>query len=114
MSWIIFYQPANNNSDTLTYRVRDTRGGVQTASILIAVGNPAGQAQAITASGGQVSVNFAGIPGFPYRVERAEDAGFTVNVTTLATTNAPAAGVFLFTDPAPPMPQAYYRLRYNP
>jgi hypothetical protein len=38
---------------------------------------------------------------------------FTVNLTTVLTTNAPADGLFTFED-STSLSQAYYRLKYNP
>lgn len=122
----VLYQPTDVNStdsDSFSFKVRDVRSAyrdgdtVRTAVALInvsVVSATGGAAQTIDTSGGEVSVKFAGIPGYPYAVERAEDVNFTVNLTTVLTTNAPAAGVFGITDSNPPSPQAYYRLRYNP
>lgn len=122
----LLYQPTDVNStdsDSFSFKVRDVRSAyrdgdtVRTAVALInvsVVSATGGAAQTIDTSGGEVSVKFAGIPGYPYAVERAEDVNFTVNLTTVLTTNAPAAGVFGITDSNPPSPQAYYRLRYNP
>jgi hypothetical protein len=110
----VFYLPANNNSDTLLYRVRDQRGGTNAANITITVVPAGGLAQAIDTSGGGVTIRFSGIPGYLYDIERAEDVNFSVNVTVLLTTNAPANGQFSFTDPSPPQPTAYYRLKHNP
>ena len=59
-------------------------------------------------------MRFAGIPGHPYVVERAEDLGFTLNLTNVLTTNVPSDGLFGFVDNSPLGPQAYYRLKYNP
>ncbi|PWU14556.1 MAG: hypothetical protein C5B50_17040 [Verrucomicrobia bacterium] len=109
----IFYQPANNNADTIQYRLKDTRGGTVTKNIAIAVVNPGGLAQSIAWAAGGVSVTFAGIPGQAYDVQRADDADFTVNVTTLTTTNAPAPGIFTINDPSPPSPTGFYRTKQN-
>ena len=111
----IFYAPANNNNDALTWTVSDNRGGSATAVILINVLPTAGGlAQSVTATAGGVTVDFAGIPGFPYLLERADDSSFTIGVIVLLATNAPPHGQFSFTDPDPPQPMGFYRLRYNP
>jgi hypothetical protein len=68
----------------------------------------------VMATGGKATVSFAGIPGYRYDVERAEDADFTVNLSNVWTTNAPAGGLFIFVDDNPPGSQAYCRLKYNP
>jgi hypothetical protein len=70
-------------------------------------------AQRITVTDGKATVDFAGIPGYSYIVERAEDVNFTVKVTPVLTTNAPSDGLFIFVDNSPPGSQAYYRLKYN-
>ncbi|TAK92756.1 MAG: hypothetical protein EPO07_19120, partial [Verrucomicrobia bacterium] len=110
------YEPANNNNDLLTFRVKDARGGTVVKNITITVNSSGsgGTAQTITPTSNGMEVSFAGIPGFKYDVERAEDVSFTVNLTTLATTNAPGNGLFSITDATPPSPTAYYRLKYNP
>jgi hypothetical protein len=110
----IIYSPGegNNNADAFTYTVRDGRGGSAVGTIRVAVVAPAaGQVANITASGGEITLKFAGIPGFGYAVQRATDAGFTQNLTTLLATNTPPTGVFTVRDPSPPHPAGYYRLR---
>jgi len=112
----ILYEPANNTNDTLTFRVKDTRGGTVTRNITITVDNSSagGTAQNITPAGGGMAVTFAGIPTLKYDVERADNVSFTVNLTTVTTTNAPAHGIFTIIDNDPPQPSAYYRLKFNP
>ena len=58
-----------------------------------------------------MTINFAGIPGYQYLVERASDASFTSPEVVL-TTNAPSAGLFIYTDDDPPQPTAYYRMKH--
>ncbi|MDW8310465.1 MAG: Ig-like domain-containing protein, partial [Verrucomicrobiales bacterium] len=110
----IFYTLATHTNDTLVYTIKDQRGGSASTNIAIALVTPGGLAKAIDTSGGTVTVHFSGIPGYPYKVERADDVNFTVNLTVLLTTNAPANGQFSVTDTSPPMPTAYYRLKHNP
>ena len=109
----IFYTPAagNNNGDSLSYTVADDHGGSATGTIQVSVVTPGGQIKAISASGGTVTVQFAGIPGYTYVVRRATDAAFTQNVTTVLTTTAPEHGLFSYTDLNPPNPTAYYRMQ---
>ena len=109
----IFYTPAagNNNGDSFSYTVADDHGGSATGTIQVSVVTPGGQIKAISASGGTVTVQFAGIPGYTYVVRRATDAAFTQNVTTVLTTTAPEHGLFSYTDEAPPNPTAYYRMQ---
>jgi hypothetical protein len=50
-------------------------------------------------------------------VERGTNVNFTGTVTDILTTNAPAGGLFQYTDenhPPLPSPAAFYRLKYNP
>ena len=112
----ILYEPANNNGDTLAFRVKDTRGGSVVKNITITVDNSSagGVAQSITPAAGGIAVTFAGIPTLKYDVERADDVNFAVNLTTLITTNAPANGIFTVIDNGPPQASAYYRLKFNP
>lgn len=109
----ILYTPApgNTNHDAFTYTVADAHGGSATGTLHILVSTPGGHARAINAVGGVVTARFAGIPGFAYLVERAADVNFTQSVSTVLTTNAPATGVFTFTDPTPLLPDGFYRLR---
>jgi hypothetical protein len=117
-STYIFYTPPTNSSptspDTIPYTVSGANGCTTAASIdVVFVGQPGGVAQQITVVGGVATINFAGIPGYPYIVQRAEDVSFTVNLTTVLTTNAPADGLFTCED-GTSLSQAYYRLKYNP
>jgi len=74
--------------------------------------NSGGLVSTLDSSGGTVTLHLAGVPNFPYAVERAASPGGPWSV--IHTTNAPATGVFIFTDMSPPMPSAYYRMKYNP
>ncbi len=58
--------------------------------------------------GGNPTVTFAGIPGFTYVVQVTSDLSGTPTWTDKLTTNAPAGGLFIFTDTSPPSP-AFYR-----
>jgi len=110
-STYIYYTSASDVADSFNYTVSDAYGGSATALVGISIADkPSGSAQTITTGGGTVTVNFAGIPGFTYDIERSED----LNVWSLMlTTNTPANGRFNFTDTSPPSPTAYYRLKQN-
>ncbi len=110
-STYIFYNPVSNENDDFDYVVTDNRGGKRTRKITISVEDTHGDAQHITVLDGKATVQFAGIPGFRYDVERATDVNFTENVTTVLSTNAPVDGLFLLVD-EPGLSQAYYRLKY--
>jgi sugar lactone lactonase YvrE len=58
--------------------------------------------------GVSVTIQFVGIPGLLYEVQRAP--GLTAPWTVVHTTNAPPGGIFLYTDLNPPQPEAFYRL----
>lgn len=108
----IVLTPTNNLNETFPYVVNDTSYPALTATnlITITVTNAVGQLTGnIYQSGGGVTTTWAGIPGSSYVVQRSTDLS---SWTDLWTTNAPAAGVFSFTDPSPPNP-AYYRVRQN-
>jgi len=117
----IYYQPVNDNADNFNYTVRDVnsayRAGdtVRTASarINITVVNAGGMVQTInTSGGGAVVIHSAGIPGDQYDLQRSATVTFT-SFTVLLTTNAPFNGLFNFTDPSPPTPNAFYRLMHH-
>jgi sugar lactone lactonase YvrE len=115
---IQFTPHAHDTSGTSTFLVTitDTRGGSVT-------GNVAVTRQTSDASGsqsmannppkltmlpdGMANVAFHGIPGRSYLIQRS------VNLTTwqnLGTVTADATGNIIHTDPAPPKPNAYYRI----
>jgi hypothetical protein len=109
----IYYEPVNDNNDTL--RVKDTRGGFTTRNIPITLVSGDGQSQIVSVTGGAVTVSLAGVPGYTYQIQRSTNL---VDWATLVTTNAPANGVFEWTDnfsdlnvpPNPPPSSAYYQL----
>jgi hypothetical protein len=105
----VFYEATNTsgNGDTFTYAISNGFGLTATATITITTTTAGGSAQTITVSGGTATINFAGIPGFQYEVQRSPDLS---NWTTLETTTAPADGVFSYTDNSAPNGSAYYRL----
>jgi hypothetical protein len=109
-STYIYYLPVTGdaNDDLFTYTVTDG-GCPKSGNITVTVVKAGGVAQHITSSGGAVVIIFAGIPDCSYDAQRCADTGFSRGVTTMLTTNAPAAGVFTFTD-TPPRNSAYYRL----
>lgn len=110
----ILYALAADNSDSFPYTISDGQGGTTTGTITVQVVNPGGLAQSITPGiGGSVTVNFAGIPGFTYDVQRATDPGGPW--ATVNTQIAPPHGLFSYTNsPPPPLPPtAYYRLQQH-
>jgi hypothetical protein len=117
-STYILYSPAsgNNNEEYFSYTASDGRGGSPSANIHVSVAQWAGSTQGIAMTNNTVTLNFAGIPGYTYLVQRSINLA---DWATLVTTNAPSAGLFQWVDnfsdlgvpPAPPPTSAYYRLR---
>jgi fibronectin-binding autotransporter adhesin len=111
-STYVFYTPNGaGNGDTFTYHLSDSHGGAATGTVTVNVVAQDCVAQLINYSDGGVTVQFAGIPGYQYQVERSCDASFTSPAVVL-TTNAPAAGLFIYTECPPLPPSAYYRLKH--
>jgi Invasin, domain 3/Bacterial Ig-like domain (group 1)/Cadherin-like domain len=112
---IVYYYDANNVTDTFTYTVGDGQGGTGTGTVTVTVaaGGQNGQGQTVTVDSQThtATVNFAGIPGYSYQVQRSTNL---TDWVTLETTNAPSNGLFQYADAfgdlgsAPS--QAYYRL----
>ena len=112
----ILFAPAGNTNSILDYTVGDSATPRATASstITVTITNAFSSVNNISnnVASGTVTIKFAGIPGYAYAVERSHDLS---NWETVQTTNAPSAGVWMFTDgpdPAPPNP-SFYRLRQN-
>ena len=111
-STYVFYTPNGaGNGDTFTYHLSDSHGGAATGTVTVNVVAQDCVAQLINYSDCEVTIQFAGIPGYQYQVERSCDASFTSPAVVL-TTNAPAAGLFIYTECPPLPPSAYYRLKH--
>jgi hypothetical protein len=110
----IYYVPPSGTpvTDTIPYTVSNTYGCTTAATIGVSFLPQTGVAQSIDYSGGAVTINFAGIPGYQYQVQRSSDSSFTSPEVVL-TTNAPTAGLFIYTDNTPLQPRGYYRLKYG-
>jgi autotransporter-associated beta strand protein len=112
-SAFVYYLNPNDVADQINYTITDGQGGTNSGIIDITItsGTSVGGSQAVTVSGNSATVTFAGIPGYQYQVQRSTNL---LDWVSLVTTNAPANGVFKFTDHfldlggvAPPA--AYYR-----
>jgi alpha-tubulin suppressor-like RCC1 family protein len=68
-------------------------------------------ANSIILTGKIPTMNFLGMPGASYSVERSTDLSVWSRIWT---TNEPGSGMFRFTDSAAPQPKAYYRLQPGP
>jgi len=98
-------------SDSFTYTISDGRGGMATATVTVTVSAGGPLAQKIEVVGSTLVIQFAGVPGWSYTVQRATDlSGPWLNVHTVT---APTTGVFVFTDNNPPSTIAFYRLSRN-
>jgi hypothetical protein len=121
-TWV-FYLPANNNNDTITYYVSDGHGGTGAGTIYVnVIGNqPGGPSGSIGVSGGVAAVKMFGIPGFQYDVQRSTNLTSWMTLTSAPPLNAAPPftastndGSFSFTDnfsdlgSAPS--SAYYRI----
>jgi lysophospholipase L1-like esterase len=110
----INYYSTSGLPDQVSYTIMDTAGVTATGVVNLTVlpGSLFGPIlPSISAAGGAPLLNFGGIPGYSYSVQRSTNLS---NWTTLWTTNAPAAGAFQFVDPTAPQPMGFYRLQYNP
>lgn len=113
----ISYTPANHRAESFAYTVRDNRAyrpgdTVRTgqALIQISVMPTEGSVQGLAFSAGGVTVNFAGIPGYTYVIQRSP-TGLQGSWLDLLTTNAPPNGLFDFLDASPLNPTGFYRTR---
>jgi hypothetical protein len=107
----IYYAPANDNNDSFTYVVGNgslTATGTVTVTVTAA---PGGLAQSISVSGGAATLQFHGIPGYQYDVQRTTSLEAPVTWTTLTGSAVIAGtnGVFGFTDTNAPNGTAFYR-----
>jgi hypothetical protein len=108
----ILYSPVNDQDDSFPYTVRDPGGLTATSTVNVRVVGLAGKIGSFTLNAsGQPVMQFAGIPGYRYAIERSPDL---TNWETIHSLTAPSAGLFQFTDPAAPGGSMYYRLRYVP
>ena len=83
----------------------------QTVTASIQLLNSISRAQAITLINGSLTIQFSGLPNNLYDIRRATDVRGPW--TTVGTQTASADGLFTYTDPHPPVPMAYYRLRLH-
>jgi len=105
------------NQNILPTNRRTNRPRVLGAAILLILGlmvclvvvTPGGLVGGIASSDGVMTVQFAGVPGLNYEIQRATkpDGPWSPQASQFA----PAKGMFRHTDPNPPTPTAFYRLR---
>ena len=106
--------PGFSGDDSFAVVITDARGAATTGAVTATVASPLGPGSAprnppqlTPMPGGAMNVRFHGIPGRSYRLERSTDMATWQTIATIA---AGPAGTIEFTDPAPPRPNAFYRL----
>ena len=114
-STYIYYLPPSGTvaADHIPYTVSGASGCSTSATIDLTIAAAGGVAQSIKVSNGTATINFYGIPGFQYDVQRATSLGSPANWTTLTTGSPLTAstndGSFSYTDNSAPDGTAYYR-----
>ncbi len=115
----LFYYPANNNNDVFNYTVVDSRGAERSKSISVIITDWYGQSQtpAVPPSG-PVTVQFQGVPGAAYEVQRATAADFSGAIRSWFITPAMNPGGKFhieddFSDLGSRPSAAFYRLKYS-
>ena len=116
----IGYTNGPNVNDQFNYTLSDGQGGTAVGTVTIAVSSSPlfGQVQTFNPVIGRPVLVFLGHPGYTYSVQRTTSLS-PENWVSIWTTNAPAAGMFNYTDDfvdlggtAPGA--AYYRLSWAP
>ena len=108
---ILYYPQSGHNpaSDSFTYTISDGQLTATGIAIVSLLPDPTGLTFNIVSTlvdgSGHPTITFAGIPDYIYKVQRSANL---TNWTDLRTTNAPAAGLFQYTDLNPSNP-AFYR-----
>ncbi|MFM2081880.1 MAG: hypothetical protein RL380_571 [Verrucomicrobiota bacterium] len=105
------YTNLNLVNDQFSYTVTDGFGGTNSAFISLLLGSTnevRGQITNANTTTNATTLMFTGSPGEPYLVQTTTNLLGVWN--TLWTTNAPAAGVFQFTDNHGALPIGFYRL----
>jgi hypothetical protein len=112
-AWVIYTPPTPSPAtDRFTYTASDPSGAIATASVDITLdGNQGSTLSVISITptpGGQIVIEFVGIPNRTYAVQRSPSLTSPV-WTTLGSVVADRFGRFTFTDTTPPSGEAYYR-----
>ena len=113
----ITYTPPSGwvGPDSFDVELTDARGASARGSVTVTLtAVPDGTAAlgqnltTMTLHDGKADMVFRGIPGRAYLIQRSSDL---TNWSDLATITAGADGKIPFSDPAPPLPQGFYRTR---
>jgi hypothetical protein len=127
-SLIVFYTNSvtPNVNDSFEYTVSDGHGGTSLGTVLIVMDDNLISRTNVNLilSSTNATVNFFGVPGFQYAVERSTNLtpGVGLGWVSIRTNVAPSSGIIQVKDnfqdlgiQIPPLPStAFYRLRYNP
>jgi hypothetical protein len=109
---VLFYANPNNVPDQFVCTVTDGWGGTNYQTVDIAVvplpNNALPSINGLTQSGGSVSLNLAGAPGFTYVLEATADL---VTWQPVATNTLATNGVWQFSGTIANLPQQFYRLQ---
>ena len=102
--------PSFVGNDQFSYTVSDGRGGLATARVVVHVlslNDPSlNRLGGVTVTPTSVKVQFAGIPGFVYSVERSTSLPIWAPIGTLTVHDN---GIVEFEDTNPPLGNAFYR-----
>jgi hypothetical protein len=117
----IDYTPANGftGTDTFNYVIADTGGnmasGIVTATVVpnTSSGGSYNQLALTPIAGGNLQLNFLGIPGTKYALEVTTNLTPPITWTPVVTNPAAANGLLVFTN-TPTGGQSFYRTRYVP
>lgn len=105
-----------SGTDSFSFVVRDSRGGVASGTMVVLVVSGAlpasNQVLLAPRPGGGWLMRFAGVPGRAYHIQRATTLG-PPDWTTIATVTAPPHGIIEFED-ATVLPSAFYRTAAAP
>jgi hypothetical protein len=110
----ILYTPPNGFSgeDTFGLTITDASGASVSGTVTVTVAGNSGvgaNTPVLTSlPGGDIQVDFQGIPGRSYEIQRSTDL---TDWTVLATIIAGPTGAVSFTDENPPVGNAFYRMR---
>jgi len=102
-------------NDSFTYTVSDGHGGIATGTVNVVVTAVSGQqTPIITFSGSDIALQFWGIPGTAYTIQRSTDGMATwqdLIPTVQASSTAPTVGQILYTNTPPATGSGFYRLK---
>ncbi len=114
------YTNGPNVADQFSYSIADGNGGtnIGLVNIVILTGATGQATGLVNPGGGALMVSFAGLPGYSYSVQRSTNLVTGSGWVTIWTTNAPANGLFNYTDNFSGLGgvpvNAYYRLSWQP